>query len=182
MIFNGVVLLDELVVVLGVADEGVTDATFAESHLRVPSHSGVQHQVNVLFGSQLNRELVVERQVNYLPVVDSDRENRVLLILVSYLEDVGALPRQHREVGRVGSLLLEVCLLGGYHGSSLFVLQVIKGKILQFEFLKTFRVGGGGKEVDGGAARVPIDKFGLLLGNQIVLGDQTVLQVDHGFS
>jgi hypothetical protein len=88
LILDFEVFLEELFVVHGVGYVRVADGTLAKGDLDVAFDCGVEHQVKVIGGAQLDGELPVEGQVDNLAVVDPDREDDVFIVVVGDREVV----------------------------------------------------------------------------------------------
>ncbi len=123
---------------------------------------------------------MVKRQINDFPVVDSDGKESVLVVLVGDSEEVGLFACQFGQIGRVHSLLVELSLFRGQLRLFLLILKILQPVVLQFQLLESLGVLSGSIEINGGIGGVPVDELGLNFGDEVVLGDQAVLKVDHG--
>lgn len=93
---------------------------------------------------------MIKRKINYLSIVDSYREDGVLIILIDDFEDICTFCWKHSKVGRISCLLLEIVLLRFYAGDLVFVLEIIQSKVLNFEFFKALNIRSRFIQVDGG--------------------------------
>ncbi len=122
---------------------------------------------------------MIKGKVNDLSVIDSNRKDRVFIVLVDDLENVGRLGWQHSEVSGVGCFFLKVILLWFDSGNFIFVFKVVQRIVLNFEFSEALDVGSGGIQIDRRVAWVFIDELGFFLGDQVILGDQAILKVNN---
>jgi hypothetical protein len=127
-------------------------------------------------------EFVVEGEVDDLAIVDTNCEQRVLVVFVGDLEVVRLLCREEHQHCRIGSFLLEVWFLRSHGDRSILIFSIIEGEHLDLEFVQRGSIGSSDMEVDLGSGWIYVHEFGGFLCNKVILGNESILEIGYGFS
>ena len=132
----------EILVVLGVSDEGLTTIALVEGKLDVSWSRYRDCKVEIFFHLQSKRKLMVEGQIYDLTVVYADRQYRVFTVFVLYIYAVVLPCRKVDQESWIYRLFLKLWLLRN-HFDSIFIaliLLVIQAEYLEPDVMKSLIV------------------------------------------